>query len=132
VRRENLLPVELRVEGTPALSEDEEQELFRIAQEALNNTVKHAAATHVTVQLTTGPAAVTLLVEDDGKGFDAGVPPRGNAFGTRGMRERAAILGGTFSIDSHPGGGTRVWVTVPRTRAMLPILPTTIALTGGE
>ena len=132
VRRENLLPVELRVEGTPALSEDEEQELFRIAQEALNNTVKHAAATHVTVQLTTGPAAVTLLVEDDGKGFDSGVPLRGNAFGTRGMRERAAILGGTFSIDSHPGGGTRVLVTVPRTRAMPAILPTTIALTGGE
>ncbi|MGN6361703.1 MAG: sensor histidine kinase, partial [Thermomicrobiales bacterium] len=132
VRRENLLPVDLRIEGTPDLPEAEEQELFRIAQEALNNTVKHAAATHVTVQLTTGPAAVTLLVEDDGKGFDPAVPLRGNAFGTRGMRERAAILGGTFSIDSHPGGGTRVLVTVPRVRAVPALPPTTIAVTGGE
>jgi signal transduction histidine kinase len=132
VRRENLLPVDLRVEGTPALHEDEEQELFRIAQEALNNTVKHAAATHVTVQLTTGPAAVTLLVEDDGKGFAPAAPLHGDAFGTRGMRERAAILGGTLSIDSRPGGGTRVLVTVPRTRAAPATPPTAIALTGGE
>ncbi|HEU5329775.1 MAG TPA: GAF domain-containing protein, partial [Thermomicrobiales bacterium] len=132
VRRENLLPVDLRIEGTPDLPEAEEQELFRIAQEALNNTVKHAAATHVTVQLTTGPAAVTLLVEDDGKGFDPAVPLRGNAFGTRGMRERAAILGGTFSIDSHPGGGTRVLITMPRNGAAPSTPLTEIAVTGGE
>lgn len=114
VRHEHLLPVEVRVEGlTPVrLTELQERELFRIAQEALNNAIKHAAATRVTIRLYSSPDEVALLIEDDGKGFDPTVPPRSDAFGMRGMYERAALIGGTLTVDSDPAGGTRVLVTI--------------------
>ncbi len=122
VRHDHLLPVDVLVEGGGLLrlSETQERELFRIAQEALNNVVKHAGATRATVRLRASPAAIMLLVEDDGAGFDAVAPPRADAFGTRGMRERVALLGGEIAFDSRPGHGTRVLVTIPRTTLMKP------------
>jgi signal transduction histidine kinase len=85
--------------------------LFRIAQEALTNVAKHAAATAVTVVLQFAPGYVCLIVEDNGRGFDAG-HSRGGGWGLLGMQERAALLGGHSIVDSTPGQGTRVWATV--------------------
>ena len=91
--------------------------LFRIAQEALNNAVRHALARRAWVELDVGTDEVTLVVKDDGRGFDPERPPedaRGReGFGLTGMRERANLLGGTLSIESGPRRGTRVTVTVP-------------------
>lgn len=116
VRREHLLPVEVTVEGRHWLRLDEEQEreLFRIAQEALNNVVKHASATRASLRLRATQEAFTLVIEDNGKGFDPAAPPRRDAFGVLGMRERVLLLHGTIAIDTAPGEGTRVVVTVPR------------------
>ena len=88
--------------------------LFRVAQEALNNVVKHAQASTVRVRIEFAPVGVTLVIEDDGKGFDAANDdaPTGH-FGLMGMRERLQLLQGKFSIKSTPGKGTRVMITVP-------------------
>lgn len=123
VRHEHLLPVEVVVDGATRLrlGEAQERELFRIAQEGLNNVVKHAGATRATIRLRATPAAIVLLIEDDGQGFDTTRPPRADAFGTRGMRERAALLGGDVAFDSRPGEGTRVLVTIPRAAGLAPV-----------
>lgn len=97
-----------------------ETNLYRIAQEALNNILKHADATNVSVLLQHHQGDITLIVDDNGKGFDeihrsdAGSRPRDRRHGLLGMRERAALLKGTIEIDSQPdGGGTTVLVRVP-------------------
>jgi len=120
VRHEHLLPVEVQVEGPLPirLSEQQERELFRIAQEALNNVVKHAAASRAIVRLRNDTAALSLLIEDDGRGFDPSGPLRTDAFGTRGMRERAALLGGAVTLESKPDRGTRVLVTIEHEPAL--------------
>jgi signal transduction histidine kinase len=98
--------------------------LFRIAQEALNNTVKHACATSARVRLAFGADEMRLDVEDNGRGFELArqtglvQQPEGTvgartAWGLLGMRERAELLGGVFQVESHPGQGTRVSVTIP-------------------
>jgi signal transduction histidine kinase len=117
VRHEHLLPVEIIVEPgpRPQLSELAERELFRVAQEALNNVLKHAQATQARVRLGVTAAGVTLTIEDNGVGFDTGAPLRADSFGTRGMRERVALLGGDLAIDSAPGQGTQIVVTLPPT-----------------
>ncbi len=91
--------------------------LFRIAQEALTNVAKHAAATQVEVRLTIGTAAVELVVADNGRGFDlpavlqaVGDQP---GWGLVGLRERAQSLGGDLQIDTAPGRGARIVVTAP-------------------
>jgi signal transduction histidine kinase len=90
-----------------------EQALFRIAQEALTNVVKHAAADQVTVVLQRGER-VSLLVEDDGRGFDPAAPAiSSRRLGLVSMRERAADLGGALVIESAPGEGTSVHAMVP-------------------
>ncbi len=120
VRHEHLLPVDVQVDGSSPLhlSEQQERELFRIAQEALNNVVKHAAASRAIVRLRNDTTALSLLIEDDGHGFDPNGPLRTDAFGTRGMRERAALLGGAVTFDSRLAGGTRVLVTIEHEAAL--------------
>ncbi len=88
--------------------------LFRVAQEALNNVIKHAQASTVRVRIEFAPAGVTLVIEDDGKGFDTGAEdsPAGH-FGLMGMRERLQLLQGKMAIKSTPGKGTRVMITAP-------------------
>ena len=88
--------------------------LFRVAQEALNNVVKHAQASTVRVRIEFAPVGVTLVIEDDGKGFDTANDdaPAGH-FGLMGMRERLQLLQGKFTIKSTPGKGTRVMITAP-------------------
>jgi signal transduction histidine kinase len=109
------LTVEVQVErgpGAPHLNRDTELALYRVVQEALANAMRHSQAAAVIVHIRTGPAGISAMIEDDGRGFDPGrVGLRG--FGIVGMRERARNAGGELSIDSHPGGGTRVRVAIP-------------------
>jgi len=101
------------------LLREQEMELFRIVQEALNNVSKHARTdqAEVTLQMTGG--SVLLLIEDHGVGFDASnFEPGGESTGLRGMRERAEILGGTLEVESSPGEGTRIVVTLPKIKGV--------------
>ena len=95
------------------LSPDKEQELYRVAQEALNNVLKHAHAGRVDVNLAVANGDATLEVVDDGVGFEQSLSG-GFGLGLRGMHERVERLGGTLRIDTSPGAGTHVRVEVPR------------------
>ena len=91
--------------------------LFRIAQEGLNNVARHAHATHAKVQLEFAPTAVTLTIEDDGRGFDVDqvldIHGDRRAWGLLGVQERVALVGGRSTIDSAPGRGTKLTVEIP-------------------
>ncbi len=89
-----------------------ETELYRIAQEALANVRRHAAAHNVTLTVRRSARAVSLTVRDDGRGFDPHAVADGH-HGIIGMRERAALLGGRLRLESRPGEGTVLRVTVP-------------------
>lgn len=104
--------IELSVEGPNPLPPDVQVALYRIAQEALNNIIKHARATRVTVHLTNQPGHVALHISDNGRGFDLGaIPP--NHFGLHIMRERAKGIGADFAISSSPQAGTAIAVEWP-------------------
>jgi signal transduction histidine kinase len=87
--------------------------LYRIAQEALNNTLKHAGAQQVGVSLTQEEGLLRLVVRDDGCGFEPGAVNSGGGMGLQNMRERAAQLGGKLELTSAPGAGTTLEVEVP-------------------
>jgi len=89
--------------------------LFRIAQEALTNVIKHADAKFVHLLLIYGETTVGIKIEDDGSGFDSHKLTAINHphYGITGMKERASLLGGYFSIESSPGSGTIVEVIIP-------------------
>ena len=90
--------------------------LYRIAQEALNNCVKHSKCTHASVLLEHRDGNAVLIIEDNGIGFNPDERPDGNGhWGLLGMRERAALLGGTIEIESGPNKGTTVFVRIPVT-----------------
>jgi signal transduction histidine kinase len=96
------------------LPRDAETTFYRVAQEALNNVVKHAGARRVDVVLEAREDAVVLIVKDDGSGFD----PKGSDIGARGigiagMRERAALVGATLQVESAAGKGTTVVLRYP-------------------
>lgn len=86
--------------------------LYRVAQEALQNVLRHADASRVTVRLEVSSDRVHLTIQDDGRGFSAQEPDAGR-FGLLGMRERTRLLGGSFQIESTPGEGTRITAEVP-------------------
>jgi len=94
-----------------------ETALYRIAQEALTNVLKHSGAGRVSVVLERVGEQVVAVIEDDGRGFDADSllksPVKGRKLGLLGMRERAAMLGGTLSVESGEGAGTSVFVRIP-------------------
>lgn len=94
-----------------------ETALFRVAQEAITNIAKHAGAETVLIQCLERDDGVAIEIEDDGKGFvPASLPPpaaRERGLGLMGMRERVELFGGTIEVDSAPGQGTRVSVSVP-------------------
>jgi signal transduction histidine kinase len=106
------LQIEFRIEGERRLPIAIETELYWIAQEALNNVRKHAAARHVTVHLHFTAATVCLEVLDDGVGFDPGAVPAERRGGLRTIAERTARVGGKLTHESRPGKGTRVKVEV--------------------
>jgi len=108
------IQVEISGEQRP-LSSTRKTALFRVAQEALTNVIKHSGAQRAWVRLHYGEQEITLEVEDDGCGFEMSaqaIPPR-PSWGLFGMQERATLLGGRFSIRSNSGHGTRVQVTIP-------------------
>jgi signal transduction histidine kinase len=115
-RRTNMA-IEFRVIGNERrLSPETETSLFRIAQEGLTNAVRHAGATHTKLCLAFDETAVNLAIHDDGRGFDPGSVLRtgpGRAWGLIGIQERATLAGGNLLIDSEPGWGTVILVTVP-------------------
>ena len=93
---------------------------FRVVQQALTNVAQHAGARRVSVELRREGADLSLLVRDDGVGFDVAAARvqarRGRSLGILGMEERVLLLGGTFEVRSGPAGGTEV-------RAHFPLAP---------
>ncbi len=89
-----------------------EEALFRIAQESLHNVIKHAAAEHAWITVTASAGRCFMVTADDGRGFEPAAVPPGH-LGLTGMATRAERLGGSLSVDSHPGGGTRISVELP-------------------
>ena len=87
--------------------------LYRILQEALTNIAKHAGASEIDIQLFADGNEVTLEIRDNGKGLPENQSPRADAFGVRGMAERARVHGGWLEISSQPGKGTTVMAAVP-------------------
>jgi two-component system CheB/CheR fusion protein len=92
-----------------------ESELYRIAQEALTNALRHGQATHIFLEISYSPTQIRLCIRDDGQGFDQNV--RHDGFGIIGMRERVARLGGKLRITSPSGKGTEIRVTLTNSNA---------------
>ncbi len=88
-----------------------EQSIYRVAQEALNNVVKHAAARTIKVSLSVGNQ-LALVIEDDGVGFSANGTSQVGHYGVEGMRERASLANGTVGVESQPGRGTTVTLVI--------------------
>ncbi len=102
--------------GFPSLPARIEAGLYRIAQEALVNVRTHAAAEYIEMTLIADDHQVILMIQDDGRGFDAEAVTSSNRdghFGLTGMGERAKLLGGSICIQSEPGKGTYIYVSVP-------------------
>jgi signal transduction histidine kinase len=107
--------VELSLDGDAVPGGDGDSEVLRIAQEALQNALRHAGAEHIDVSLVTHDGRLRLAVTDDGAGFDPADPAvRSRRLGLTSMEERARGLGGTLTIASRPGEGTTVSLEVPR------------------
>jgi signal transduction histidine kinase len=114
------LKVWVETEGeTSKLPDQTEQHLLRVAQEALHNAARHSKGRNAWVRLSypqvDGTVQVKLAIRDDGQGFDpqGTFDPSAGHFGILGMQERAERIGGTFRLESHPGGGTLVEVSAP-------------------
>ncbi len=110
------LRAELCIEGGEHLSRLSlgcQEELYHIAQEALNNALKHAHAHHVRVFLASEGALTRLTVCDDGAGFDHTLAEASGGVGLTSMRERAQHLGAALQVTSAPGAGTQITVLVP-------------------
>ena len=112
LRRAHRREIALEVEGDAALAPAVEADVFRIAQEALHNALRHARAAHIAVRLQAGAGGLRLSVSDDGVGFDP-AHVRARHLGLTSMAERARAAGGTLDIDSAPGAGTTVRLEVP-------------------
>jgi signal transduction histidine kinase len=110
---------EVRVEGMPRrLDASLEHHLLRIGLEALTNALKHSGARRIEILLRFRPDTTDLVVQDDGGGLGHGAEDMpGGHFGLQGIRERADKLGGVLQIDTEPGVGTRLSVTIPVRRS---------------
>jgi signal transduction histidine kinase len=106
--------IELRITGSARPAPEAEREVLRIAQEALNNALRHADAERVELRLQARDGRLTVTVADDGVGFDPAAPGlRSRRLGLTSMEERARALGGTLAVVSRPGEGTTVTLEVP-------------------
>jgi signal transduction histidine kinase len=108
----NHIPIEFQSRGITRLASAIEDALYRIALEAVNNAVNHAHATRILIELAQRDTAVTLIVTDDGAGFDSSAEYAGH-YGLTTMRERARALGGKMQIESESGNGTTVRAVIP-------------------
>jgi signal transduction histidine kinase len=105
------IELNINVEGDDKLSLPIRETLFRIAQEALANITRHSSASNAEVILEYGTSTVTLTIIDNGRGFDTSTQHSG--LGLVSMQERAEALGGSFTVESGPGQGTRIVVALP-------------------
>ncbi|MBK5218363.1 MAG: GAF domain-containing sensor histidine kinase [Thermoleophilia bacterium] len=103
--------VEADIELAGELTGEQERVVYRLAQEALNNVVKHSAAKHASLSAKLDGGSVRIVVEDDGSGFETSVGSEGRGLG--GMRERVALLGGEIDVHSELAKGTEVVATLP-------------------
>jgi NarL family two-component system sensor histidine kinase LiaS len=109
------LAINLWISDERPLGQVVEHTLLLVAQEALANVIRHSGVRSARVELRFAPDQVALSVEDSGCGFAPGAPPPAGSLGLRSMAERMAGCGGSFAIESCPGHGTRVSVSVPLT-----------------
>lgn len=117
-RRVGIVTEVAGVEPSPRLSRATETALFRVAQEACTNVVKHAHATRVTMTLEQPSGSARMTIADDGVGFEPGNGPQcASGWGMVSMGERVEAVGGVLMVDSGPGRGTRIVVEVPNERA---------------
>ena len=113
IDKSGLIKVSLAQEGNSySLGEQRELVLFRIFQESLNNTLKHARATHLKIRLQYHTDLFILTLEDDGSGFSAETLENKSGSGLRNIENRAALIGGTATIDSSPGKGCNIKVVL--------------------
>jgi signal transduction histidine kinase len=103
----------VRTVGDPQLDPADVAQVLRLTREALSNIARHAAATHVEVTVHARGDRVELRIRDDGRGFDTTAPPRPGHHGLGNMRARALELGATLDVESSPGTGTTVRLSVP-------------------
>jgi signal transduction histidine kinase len=115
-KRRDGLAVRLEVSGEERGQAAVKEALFRMAQEALNNVLRHAGVKQADIELSFGEEEVSLRVRDAGRGFTPGAASGGESFGLINMRERVEALGGTFHLVSAPGAGTTVEARVPLAR----------------
>jgi signal transduction histidine kinase len=113
VERRAGIQASLLVEGELDFAEDTEEALYGIAQEALNNALKHARASQVVLSIRVDAESAVLEVNDDGQGFDLAHVVDKGGLGLTSMRERAEEIGGLLMVHSVPDEGTLVRVTVP-------------------
>jgi signal transduction histidine kinase len=106
------LQLELEL-GERRLHAESETIAYRVAQEALTNVIKHAAATRVRLELRLTDSSLVLCVDDDGRGFTPSAAASATGYGITGMRERAEIAGGSLRVDGQHGRGTTVALTLP-------------------
>lgn len=99
--------------GEMRLPREAELTFYRVAQEALTNVAKHAKASQVGVLLERRDHMVTLIIEDDGVGFEPSVPEQATGLGLIGMRERALLIGASLDVESSPTHGTTVYLRLP-------------------
>jgi PAS domain S-box-containing protein len=114
VSRANGFVVDVQATGPrlPRLPEAIETALYRVVQEALTNASKHASPKVVSVLIHRNPSEVRLVIEDDGKGFDVSEVLSDAQLGLLGMRERVHLVGGSVTVESSPGRGTTICVSV--------------------
>jgi signal transduction histidine kinase len=106
--------IALPEEDGPPLPKETAIALFRVIQEGLANVIRHSGARLVTLRLDLERDACRLVLSDDGRGFDAGDQQLRRAHGILGMRQRVGALGGRLELESAPGAGTTLRVSVPR------------------
>jgi two-component system sensor histidine kinase UhpB len=104
------IQIQRRLEPDVALSEEQELVIYRVAQEALTNVARHADARRVELSLDDVSGQTVLIVRDDGRGLSPGTLP--SSRGIRGMRERAMLIGAQLEINSQPGGGTEIRLSI--------------------
>lgn len=113
------MDVAINTEGAIELPPQLEQEIYQIAIESLNNSLKHAEATQVRINLIKKTDKFIMVLHDNGVGFDPNLQRGSGGIGMDSMRERTDILGGVLDISSHPGEGTTVKLEIPLARATI-------------
>lgn len=128
VNNSGIIGVEILIEGEPyPLGEERELVLFRIFQEALNNTLKHSGAKLLKINLQYSELLFNLTLEDDGAGFMPGLTNGSAGAGLKNMQSRAALIGAIARINSSPGNGCTVMVALRpfKQQAYIDVTPTT-------